>query len=68
MSAVTITTRAGHPGTEGAGVSPLAVSLQWPVAMILANPARVVAKVARHYTLHRRIQNPGICAGEGLRG
>jgi hypothetical protein len=66
MSAVPIATRAGHPGTEGAGVSPPAVTLQRAVAVILAYPARVVAKVARHYTLHRRIQNPGIRAGEGL--
>ena len=48
MPTVAAAARAGHSGAERAGVSALAVTLQWPVGVILTHPARGVAKIARH--------------------
>ena len=53
MPTFTIAAGAGFAGAKRAGVSAVAVALQWPVGVILTHPARVVAEIARHDSLLR---------------
>ena len=48
VSTVAIAAGAGHPRTERASIRPIAITLQGPVAVILADPACIVAQIAGH--------------------